>query len=707
MRAIETNTNQMKKIIGHKTLAVIASGALLTSSALFVAAPLPAHGQTAPQIIGVYATPEKAIQIHWTSTPHAVYEIDYTDSLFDTNTGSITWNILYDEYPSHGTNTFVTDCGNHDTTPGVPHPVRSPNRFYRVTYVEDDTLPTPPTVAITAPASGQILSGNITVQVSADSPDILSGVQLYVDGEEQRPSGDDANFVINTCEWPNGNHVIFAVAKSQSGPEGAANGGVIHYAHAVSSYVNVTFNNLISRFDFSQPFFEPALGQTQAVTAVFAANCDWTLRILDVNSHAVRTATGSGNSMAFNWDGTGDGGVSIPDGVYTYSLSAKVNGLANTTLRNSSVSSAGLSALPAAPALAGTELWAASGDGGAAVPLALYPPGVDTSSLTLFSVEPSPVRAAFSSSSKTVSLESANANPAYSGPPEQSTTGPTRDPNVGVKGTAGTFGICYRTYGRGGFSSPHPLTGWPYPMPTQVAIDGQLRTDKTVNYTIAQAKPMAKSFAKVMKSGGWKAQFIKANDQWNSMDLEKSALGGRSIFNTCNFGLLIAHGSYANDDTTGADSSNVHNTYIWLGANDTVRLGDMDFGSPGTNGLRWMTILACNVLRQQNYNSMRQYDKIPVNENLHLLLGFSSTGYADPNLGKYYASYMVYTNAPIITSLVSACHDAYTKNPRGITNAVTIGVTGWDSCMQDRLTLYNDPDLIELKYYQYPAFTPQ
>lgn len=77
---------------------------------------------------------------------------------------------------------------------------------------------------------------------------------------------------------------------------------------------------------FSEPFFDPSLSQTQQVTAVFTANVNWTLQIQDVNTNTVRTITGSGGSMFFNWDGTGDGGASLPAGIYTYLVSAMANG---------------------------------------------------------------------------------------------------------------------------------------------------------------------------------------------------------------------------------------------------------------------------------------------------------------------------------------------------------------------------------------------
>lgn len=139
-------------------------------------------------------------------------------------------------------------------------------------------------------------------------------------------SDDGSNYVINTCEWPNGPHILFAVATARSGMSGPTGDFPIYTGYGVSAYVPVTFNNLISRIAFSQPFFEPSLGQTQEVTATFAANCNWTLQIQDVNSNTVRNASGSGNSMTFDWDGTGDDETNIPDGVYTYFISAATNG---------------------------------------------------------------------------------------------------------------------------------------------------------------------------------------------------------------------------------------------------------------------------------------------------------------------------------------------------------------------------------------------
>jgi hypothetical protein len=136
----------------------------------------------------------------------------------------------------------------------------------------------------------------------------------------------------------------------------------------------------------------------------------------------------------------------------------------------------------------------------------------------------------------------------------------------------------------------------------------------------------------------------------------------------------------------------------------------MDFGSDGTNGLRWMTIFACNILKPENYSSMANHSRLPVNDSLHLLLGFSTTGYAASNLGKYYANYLTATNYSysVVNSLADACADAYTEcKPGSITNIVRIRISGWDSCFNDSLQLYNDPDLNTVDYQDRTVFIPQ
>jgi hypothetical protein len=656
--------------------------------------------QNTLQFTGVNATPEKAIQLHWASNTNEVYEIDYADSLIDTNTRSITWNKLCDDYPSQGTNTFWLDTGNYMLSPAIPHPKDSPMRFYRIVLTGTNTGSNP-TVTITSPTNGASVTGNLTVTVSASSDQVLANVKLYVDGQEMPPSDDNSNFVINTCEWWNGTHTLFAVAKSLSHFEGIPNDTSITYGHTVSSYVNVTFNNLISEVAFSQPYFEPALGQTQEVTATFAANCDWTLQIQDLNNNTVRNVSGSGNSMTFDWDGTGDGETNIPDGVYTYFISAQTNGEFSQVVVGGS---GGNSDNPLSPPFASSsfasldssELWAIPKySSGCAVPLAIYPPGFDTNDLTIFEATPSEMQAlksSFSGAKSYVAIDGSsrmsadNASSAYAGPSGQSTSAPMRPPDTKGKGTIGTFLVGYLTYPTflyGYFNTPPIPTGW-YPLsPRWVALDGRTQSEAQNAEqwgSVFENADIAKGFITTMQNGQWKGSA-------NPYITAANVTGG--FFNQANVGLLAVHGSYG----TTAETDGVKHSYLrffdWKSQSSSYcRLDDCSFGGSGTNGLKWMAILACNALNNTPYNSMYYYGCLPINNDLHLLLSASTVETAAPTLGTLWAQKMlgVGTNAPetVEQAWFDAGSQAYIPETNHIT--ITFRVAGWPDAFTDHLS---------------------
>jgi hypothetical protein len=274
------------------------------------------------QFTGVLATDENAIKLHWNSQSNAAYRIEFLPELGGSNNA---WATLYNDYPSHGTNTFWLDTGDYSLTPYVLHPKNTTNRFYRVVKVATNSLPAP-TVSILSPSPSGVCSNEVTVSVSVASTNSLFGLRLFLDGEDLGSSDEEGgtNWVINTTEWSNGPHVLFAAAKViDRFPSSLDSLNGLKQAWGVSAYVPVTFNNFISRVAFSEPFFEPDLGQTQRVSAVFGTYANWTLQIVDEYDTPVRTETGSGTSLAYDWDGTGDGGVPIPNGVYHYIISAE------------------------------------------------------------------------------------------------------------------------------------------------------------------------------------------------------------------------------------------------------------------------------------------------------------------------------------------------------------------------------------------------
>lgn len=159
------------------------------------------HGfcQTNLQFTDVNTTSENAIQLHWASNSNEVYEIDYADQLAGNEDGSTTWNKLYDNYPSHGTNTFIGDFGNYFINPPILNPNKMPMRFYRVVDKGANSGASP-VVTITSITNGASLSGQITVSVTVTSSLPFVTTALYVDGQLMDSSDDGTNYTINTCE---------------------------------------------------------------------------------------------------------------------------------------------------------------------------------------------------------------------------------------------------------------------------------------------------------------------------------------------------------------------------------------------------------------------------------------------------------------------------------------------------------------------------
>ena len=603
-------------------------------------------GQTNLKFTAVAATDEKAIRLTWASQSNEVYQVQCADSLIDTNTGTTTWQTLYDDYPSQGTSTFWLDTGNYNLVPQILHPKNMPMRFYRILDRGTDGLAyDEPTVSIVTPTNGFIASGSLTITVAA-STDQSGGVdsKLYVDGQEMWPSDDGSNYVINTCEWGNGSHILFATAKSLSAPSGGpVNTPAALVGHAVSPFVPVTFSNLVTRISFSEPFFNPDAGQTQQVSAVFAANCDWTLNIRDIYSNAVRTVTGSGTFLLFNWDGNGNGGTNIPAGVYYYYISAQTNGLAPQGLieSGSALSRASLSAPEP------TELFAVPTNGSEdVVPLALYPQGFDTNSLIIFRATQSQVDSLYSGDAETdvamngdssVSpMDSGTAN--YSGASSQSVPpAPSRPPTAPADRVAGSFGYGYQTYsavGTGYYqpSLPRNKTGLGY-----ITIEAHGTADPPKYYALAKADDATLLFASEMVQGGWNPQIRKDNDNLRIGDLR----GSGSPFNNVNFAYIQIHG--ASGDTIDYTVGNCTQMYFPIASGtgaQYLRMSEMNFGGAGSNGLKWVALMACRSLYPQNWTSMQSQNVFPYNSNLHMILGTATDDNVETSVGSNFAHYM-------------------------------------------------------------------
>lgn len=625
--------------------------------------------QNTPQFTGISATDEGAIRLSWTSTNHEVYQIQCAGALATNADGSTAWQILYDNYPSQGTNTFWLDTGDYLLhVPPIVHPKYSPMRFYRIVDKEADTI-TDETVSIVSPANGTLASNELTVTVVASTNHASLSTKLYVDGQEMWPTKDGSNYVISTCEWGNGPHILFATAECLSAPAGGPLGSpAVSVGHAVSPFVPVTFSNLVTRISFSQTSFQPSLGQTQQVSAVFAANVNWTLQIRDNYNNLVRTATGSGTSMLFNWDGQGDGETNIPAGVYYYYISAQTNGQAYQNAGSGGDSSGG-SGGPPSPSFASastgetadsTELWAMPADGsGPAVPFAIYPPGFDTNDFLIFEASRSEMQPQRMSSRTAESIDYMDSSSSYSGQSSQSTgPAPLKPPTTPTLNSAGTFGIAFQTYsanGAGGYQ-PAMLKDNSIGLNSFVKIEDHGTANPPIYYPLRNADTEAINFGVEMSNGGWSPRLTKPEDKLQISDLRDSG----SPFNQVDIGYLGLHCAFGTttDSTPGHSVKQMYFPIAAGAGSQYLRMSEMNFGGPTpTNGLKWMVLDACTSLYHVNWSSMQSQNVKPYNSNLHLLLGVDTDDSVEPLIGQYFADYML--GDPSVPRAPMTIHDAW------------------------------------------------
>jgi hypothetical protein len=671
------------------------------------------HGfaQTNIQIIGVAPTIEQAIQLTWTSASNHTYEIDEADALATNADGSTAWNMLYNDYPSQGTNTFWLDTGNYVQAPPIIHPRFSPMRFYRIIDSGLDTTSDEPTVSIVTPTNGFVASGNLTITVTASTDQAVVGTTLYVDGQEMPPSIDGSNYILNTCEWPNGPHTLFATATCES-----AFGGTpfvpIAVGHAVSAFVPVTFNNLVTMISFSQPFFNPAAGQTQMVTAIFPSNVNWTLNIVDASTNVFQTASGSGGSMQYNWDGTDTNGVTVPPGTYYYLISAATNGLALPSVSGGTNTGGGGGGPPSMglPSLLGRgSISGASGT--ISIPLPPFPPGMplpldaEGNEITniLLPCVPTGLPAAsrsglFTGAASPEDSSGGSGNPPPS--PQTNPPAPARPPTSPVAGVAGTFGVAYETYtgsanGTNGYNLAIPLNGLGF---GPIQLNG-------ISGSVANAPPLpaykteVSDFSLSMRQRAWSPSFVLADNQFAIGQLR----GAGNIFNSVNLGVLCGHADYGNSADYTANGCKQMYFPITAGTSvQWLRMSEMNFGGAGPGGLKWMALFGCYSLYRNNWQDMQSHNVKPYNSNLHLLLGLQTIGYIHDHgyIMAYWADQMFGLPAPnpvaplsVRAAWYAGARKAYLLPtidlPPG--TVITFAVAGDAACKDDTLQTNSSP----------------
>lgn len=233
------------------------------------------------------------------------------------------------------------DVGDPQWIPRVLHPIFQPQRFYRVKKVGQATL-TPPTVTLQLyqtnsplPSGTNVVSGDLDVSVSVtlvDTNQQISSVKLIVDGQKLYTVGGSFTASINTTEWPNGPHEIYAVATTadigdigettpSNDTEADAVTNDVQLAIGVSTSQFCSFSNYISQFFVAIPFFQA--GQTQEVVAKFEDDSYWRVKVVDYQDTEVRRFDGQGSSAYAAWDGNDQSGSPLSYGYYDYIVEAR------------------------------------------------------------------------------------------------------------------------------------------------------------------------------------------------------------------------------------------------------------------------------------------------------------------------------------------------------------------------------------------------
>src|SRR5438445_11251034 len=116
-------------------------------------------------------------------------------------------------------NTTSVGNGSHTLTATGRDAAGNRTASSPVTVTVSNADTTPPTVSITAPASGATVSGSVTVSASASDNVGVAGVQFLVDGTNLSSEDTSSPYSVswNTTTVGNGSHTLTATARDAAG----------------------------------------------------------------------------------------------------------------------------------------------------------------------------------------------------------------------------------------------------------------------------------------------------------------------------------------------------------------------------------------------------------------------------------------------------------------------------------------------------------
>ncbi len=635
------------------------------------------QAQTNINIKAPIAADDHTMKISWNAEAGAVYQVESADSLTDIGSQGLQWVIRESDCASKGTNAEWMDVGSPQWIPRILPPRFQPMRFYRVAKVKQATLTPPPTVTLQLDQSN-LVSGFINAAASvtyADTNQQMSSLKIFVDGQEIDSAADDSlSATINSCEWPNGQHEIYAVVTTVDAGETLPDSddetetNAANFAIGVSASQFVTFSNYISEFFVTTPFFDPAQGQTQEVMAAFPEDTCWNLYVLDYNYNPVQEFSGQSSSLDVTWDGTDGNGNQTYYGFYDYYIEARplrfgcpsgptsmssARMLAGRST-SSAISSSSSQQLPAriqfnelggiqeiintpslnplpseememAASLSAERVitYVGTNEFINGVPAILYPPEPDES-LTSTRAARAGLRTG------AIPMDGGSGGSTFDDG-VYTTDFPNRVPGNLFKGYAGIVGV--------GSQGHHPHSP-SFPLPP----GGVISLSHPPYGALHNATVIADGFSKQMVKYGWRTGFNLKDDNLNSTNLFPvlgAGSGDGTFAKNCHFGLLVGHmtaTSYTDPDYYVTHSFfPVYNT-VQPGRYQWIPLPGMDFGkNDGSSPLKWMCLYGCNSLRYEDADDMWTHFVLPMPPNLRLLLGSEEGVFIHPSFGPRFA----------------------------------------------------------------------
>jgi hypothetical protein len=261
----------------------------------------PASGATVSGTVSVTANAASSIGV-----ASVQFQLDSANvgSLVTTAPYSYSWNSASAANGSHTLRAIAKDTAGTSTTSAA------------VTVTVNNAVP-PPTVSMTAPASGATVSGTVSVTANASSSIGVASVQFQLDSANVGSLVTTApySFSWNTTTAANGSHTLRAIAKDTAGTS------------TTSVSVTVTVSNAVPPPTVSMT--APASGATVSGTVSVTANAASSIGVASVQFQLDSANVGSlvtTAPYAFSWDTT-----TAANGSHTWRAIAKDTAGTSTT----------------------------------------------------------------------------------------------------------------------------------------------------------------------------------------------------------------------------------------------------------------------------------------------------------------------------------------------------------------------------------------